>query len=53
MYYVKSEPAPSSAKKKNREKLKRRPQGDAEHDEVTKKLFLNERSVSFLLKSCS
>jgi hypothetical protein len=34
--YVKSEPAPSSARKKNREKLKRRPQGDAEHDEAAK-----------------
>jgi hypothetical protein len=32
----KSEHAPSSAKKKNREKLKRCPQGDAEHDEATK-----------------
>jgi hypothetical protein len=40
-------------KKKNREKLKRRPQEDAEHDEAAKKSFLRERSVSFLLKSRS
>jgi hypothetical protein len=53
MYYVKSEPAPSSAKKKNKEKLKRRPQGDVEHDKAAKKSFLKERSVSFLLKSRS
>jgi hypothetical protein len=33
----KSEHTPSSAKKKNREKLKIRPQGDAEHDEATKR----------------
>ena len=36
---VKAENAPSSAKEKrkeNREKLKRRPQGDAEHDEAAK-----------------
>jgi hypothetical protein len=32
----KSEHAPSSAKNKNREKLRSRPQGDAEHDEATK-----------------
>jgi hypothetical protein len=40
-------------KEKNREKLKRRPQGDAEHDEAAKKSFLKEHSVSFLLKSHS
>jgi hypothetical protein len=40
-------------KKKNREKLKKRPQGDAEHDEDAKKSFLRERSVIFLLKSRS
>jgi hypothetical protein len=56
-------------KKKNREKLKRRPQGDLEHDEAAKKLFLREcrakhltkmqksflkeHNVSFLLKSRS
>jgi hypothetical protein len=39
--------------KKGREKLESRPQGDAEHDEATKKSFLRERSVSFLLKSRS
>ena len=53
---VKAENAPSCAKKKekeNREKLKNRPSGDAEHDEATKKPFLRERSVSFLLKSRS
>jgi hypothetical protein len=32
----KSEHAPSGAKKKNRKKLKSRPQGDVEHDEATK-----------------
>jgi predicted transposase YbfD/YdcC len=37
-------------KKRSREKLKSHPQGDAEHDEATKKSFLKERSVSFLLK---
>jgi hypothetical protein len=49
---VKSEHAPSSAgKRKNRKKLESRSLGDAEHDEATKKPFLRERSVSFLLKS--
>jgi hypothetical protein len=52
---VKTGHAPSSAtrKRKNREKLERRPYGDAEHDKAKKKPFLRERSVSFLLKSRS
>jgi hypothetical protein len=40
-------------KEKNREKLKRRPQRDAEHEEAAKKSFLREHRVSFLLKSRS
>ena len=40
-------------KKKGREKLESRPQGEAEHNEATKKSFLRERIVSFLLKSRS
>jgi hypothetical protein len=40
-------------KRKNREKLESRPLGAAEHDEATKKPFLREHRVSFLLKSRS
>jgi hypothetical protein len=40
-------------KRKNWEKLESRPLGDAELDEATKKSFLRERRVSFLLKSHS
>jgi hypothetical protein len=40
-------------KRKNREKLESRPQGDAEHYKAIKKSFLKERIISFLLKSRS